>query len=131
MAEIGPSNGVRMVKGYLQSQGIQASERRVGNVMRELNPESSRSRREWKNRVINPIPYTARYLGDKLHIDQNEKLIMFGVCHVAAKDCYSSKIIAHKVFPAKNSVAIYKDFCTSTLESQGIWNTLRVDHGTE
>ena len=31
---------------------------------------------------MNPIPYKADYPGHKLHIDQNEKLVMYEVCHI-------------------------------------------------
>jgi len=34
----------------------------------------------------NPVPYHADYFGHKLHIDQNEKLVMYGVTHVTAVD---------------------------------------------
>ena len=33
-------------------------------------------------RQINPFPYHASYFGHKLHVDQNEKLVMFGVTHI-------------------------------------------------
>ncbi len=38
---------------------------------------------------MNPVP---EYFG---HIDQNEKLIRFGVTHVAASDGYSGKLLVH------------------------------------
>ena len=41
----------------------------------------------------NPIPYQAEYFGHKLHLDQNEKLAMYGVTHVCAIDGYSAKVI--------------------------------------
>ena len=41
----------------------------------------------------NPIPYYASHYGHKLHIDQNEKLGMFGVTHVIAVDGFSSFIV--------------------------------------
>ena len=31
---------------------------------------------------MNPIPYQADYFGHKLHIDQNEKCVMYGVTHI-------------------------------------------------
>jgi len=40
-------------------------------------------------------------------MDQNEKLVMFGVTHVLAVDGYSSKIVAWKSMPVKNNLIIY------------------------
>ncbi len=42
-----------------------------------------------------------------LHIDQNEKLVMFGVVHVLAVDGYSKKIVSLVTMPRKNCVVIY------------------------
>ena len=51
---------------------------------------------------MNPIPYNAQYFGHKLHMDQNEKIAMFGATHVLAVDGYSGKIVAWKSMPVKN-----------------------------
>ena len=58
-------------------------------------------------RNLNPIPYYAEYFGHKLHMDQNEKLVMFGVTHVLAIDGFSSKIVGCKSMPVKNNILIY------------------------
>ena len=58
-------------------------------------------------RQFNPIPYHASYFGQKLHIDQNEKLVMFGVTHICAIDGYSGKIVGFISMPIKNNVEIY------------------------
>lgn len=42
-------------------------------------------------------------------MDQNEKLVHFGVTHVAAIDGYSSFIVGHVVMSVKNNVVIYED----------------------
>ena len=42
---------------------------------------------------MNPIPCYAEYFGHKLHFDQNEKLVRFGVTHVAASDGFSGKLL--------------------------------------
>ena len=59
-------------------------------------------------RNLNPIPYHAEYMGHKLHMDQNEKLGMFGVTHVVAVDGNSSKIVANATMPVKNNLFIYE-----------------------
>lgn len=55
------------------------------------------------------MPYNAEYVGHKLHIDQNEKLVMFGVTHVMAIDGYSKKIVGHSTMPIKNNIIIYDE----------------------
>ena len=39
------------------------------------------------------------YFGHKLHIDQNEKLIMFGFTHFIAVDGYSGMSVSHVIVP--------------------------------
>lgn len=45
----------------------------------------------------------------KLHMDQNEKLCMFGVTHVIAIDGFSKKIVGHSSMPIKNNLTIYEE----------------------
>ena len=54
-------------------------------------------------------------MGHKLHMDQNEKLVMFGVTHVIAVDGYSNKIVANATMPVKNNLAIYEEVYRSVL----------------
>lgn len=44
----------------------------------------------------------------KVHIDQNEKLVMFGVTHVCAVDGYSGKIVGFATMARKNNALIYE-----------------------
>jgi hypothetical protein len=44
-----------------------------------------------------------------MHLDQNEKLVRFGVTHVAASDGYSGKILGIVTMPIKNNLVIYED----------------------
>ena len=39
-------------------------------------------------------------------MDQNEKLVMFGVTHVCAIDVYSGKIVGFESMPVENNVEI-------------------------
>ena len=59
-------------------------------------------------RQMNPVPYHASYFGQKLHVDQNEKLVMFGVTHICARDGYSGMVVAFASMSVKNNVEIYK-----------------------
>ena len=56
----------------------------------------------------NPTPYYASYFGHKVHVDQNEKLVMYGVTHVVTIDGFSGKIVGAAIMPTKNCVAIYE-----------------------
>ena len=89
-SQVGPSYGRKMMTGFLASKGFKVSQQRVGVSLRRVNP-FHHSRRQ--NTSFNPIPYTAAYFGEKLHSDQNEKLIMYGVTHVCAVDGFSDKIV--------------------------------------
>ncbi|KAL2076472.1 hypothetical protein ACEWY4_027936 [Coilia grayii] len=70
-------------------------------------------------------------MGHKLHLDQNEKLAMFGVTHVIAIDGYSSKVVAQATMPVKNNLVIYEDVYRSAVVNYGMWDQVRVDHGKE
>lgn len=48
-------------------------------------------------------------MGHKLHLDQNEKLAMFGVTHILAIDGLSKKIVSHITIPVKNNLRIYEE----------------------
>ncbi|XP_051536623.1 uncharacterized protein LOC127430693 isoform X1 [Myxocyprinus asiaticus] len=80
---------------------------------------------------FNPTPYNAEYMGHKLHMDQNEKLVMFGVTHVVALDGQSKKIVANATMPAKNNLAMYEEVYRPAVTCYGMWDQLRVDHGKE
>ena len=51
--------------------------------------------------AVNPVVYRANYFGEKLHFDQNEKLVMYGVTHVLAVDGYSRKIVGFVTMPRR------------------------------
>lgn len=94
--------------GLLASQGVHASQRRIGTALQRVNPGHHGLRQTTTLQRTNPIPYRANYFGEKLHIDQNEKLVMFGCTHVCAIDGYSGKIVGFVSMPVKNCVIIYE-----------------------
>ena len=107
VARVGPSHGRRTLTGLLRSEGITVGEQRVRESMRRVTPVYIEHRRRNTYHQINPVPYYAQYYGHKLHIDQNEKLIQFGVTHVAAADGYSGKLMGIVTMPIKNPILIY------------------------
>ena len=107
VARVGPSYGRRTLTGLLRSEGITVGEQRVRESMRRVTPVYIEHRHRNTYHQINPVPYYAQYYGHKLHIDQNEKLIQFGVTHVAAADGYSGKLMGIITMPIKNPILIY------------------------
>ena len=107
VVRVGPSYGRRTLTGLLRSEGITVGEQRVRESMRRATPVYIEHRRRNTYHQINPVPYYAQYYGHKLRIDQNEKLIRFGVTHVAAADGFSGKILGIVTMPIKNPILIY------------------------
>ena len=91
----------------LAADGVRVAEERVGKALKQVNPGYNEARSDRARRQFNPIPYHANYFGERLHVDQNEKLVMFGVTHVCAIDGYSGKIVGLVSMPIKNNVEIY------------------------
>ena len=100
-----------MMKGHIDANAGRsvASEKRIGRSLQCVAPEYHVRRRNDTARQTNPIPYTASYYGHKLHIDQNEKLVMYGVTHVCAIDGYSKYIPACHTMSVKNNLIIYEE----------------------
>ena len=95
------------LQGVLASRGIRTGEKRVGESLRYVSPVYCRARTNSTARMTNPTTYRADYFGHKLHIDQNEKNVMFGVTHICAVDGFSRKIVAFSTMPIKNNSVIY------------------------
>ena len=96
------------MRGFLDSQGIHLSEKKVAESLKRVDPQSYERRRNGTIDRTNPLPYHSSCFGHKLHLDQNEKLVMFGVTHVLAVDGYSGLIVSHVTMPIKNNLLIYE-----------------------
>ncbi|KAI7799914.1 hypothetical protein IRJ41_018690 [Triplophysa rosa] len=130
ISETGPTFGRKLMTGYLTANGIRASEGRVGRLLRTIQQPYHHARCNGA-RNLNPVPYTAECMGHKLHIDQNEKLAMFGATHVLAIDGFSNKIVSFSSMPIKNNLLIYEDVYRSAIVNHGMWDQIRVHHGKE
>ncbi|XP_070556173.1 uncharacterized protein [Ptychodera flava] len=128
--EVGPTYGVKTMLGYLDANGLKIGRVRLRNSLRRSHPDFHERRRNDTARQTNPVPYYAAYFGHKLHVDQNEKLVAFGVTHVLFIDGFSRKIVKSVIMPIKNPIVIYKVYREILLEF-GIWDMLRIDHGRE
>ena len=97
------------MKGHLSSIEIVVAENRIGMSLKRVDPNHHVHRATLTYFQTNPTPYSAAYFGEKIHIDQNEKMVMFGVTHVAGVDGYSGRIVASTIMPIKNCATIYED----------------------
>lgn len=82
------------MKGYLASQGLHLGEHCISSSLSRVDPQSHDRRRQDAIDRSNPKPYIANYFGHKIHLDQNEKLIHFGVTRNCSRwllrhDCLS------------------------------------------
>ena len=93
----------------LAAKDIQCSHHTVGAALKTVSPDYAQSRRQGIATLLNPMPYRADNFGEKLHVDQNEKLAMFGVPHVVEVDAhaFSSKVVG-VTMSVKNNVDIYE-----------------------
>ena len=83
----------------MQAQRTFASEGRIRKSLSRVAPLYHHQRPRGAERQINPQPYTAEYHGHKLHMDQNEKLVNYGVVHVCAVDGFSRFIPSFGCMP--------------------------------
>lgn len=128
---VGHVYGKRSMDGLLRSLGIMVSESRVGESLERIYPAQHHMRRQNIQRSLNPHPYSASYFGEKLHFDQNVKLAMYGATHVVCIDGYSRLIVGFLTIPRKNPVLIYEHLFAPLLSTHGLWDQIRMDHGTE
>jgi hypothetical protein len=94
--QVGPTYGRGTITGLLASEGFRVCQILVGHSLQRVDPTNHHC---ITRRSINPIAYRSAYFGEKLHIDQNEKLILFGVTHVCAIDGFSGKVVGFVTMP--------------------------------
>ena len=94
--------------GKLASKGLKISEQRVGVTLKTVNPAHHQERCSSSRQLISPASYLSEYFGHKIHIDQNEKMVMYGVTHICAIDGFSQKVVGFVTMPMKNNLEIYE-----------------------
>ena len=119
-----------MLKGYIQSKGVLVSERKLKSALPRMSPQWHHARQQNSHERSNSSIYVARYFGHKLHLDQNEKLIHYGVTYVLARDGFFEIIVGAAVMQRKNKI-IYDEVYRACLSEYGLWDQVRVDHGRE
>ena len=107
-SKVGKNYGRRMMHGVMKAKGINVGETKIGKILGEINPEAQRKRQNVADRSLNPKVYNAEYFGHKIHYDQYDKIGMFRVVHVCARDGFSGKIVGHATMATKNLI-IYEE----------------------
>ena len=87
--------------GRLRSMGVSILERKVGNALKKICPSTQAERCMQAGRSFYLKVYKADYSGHKLHVDQNEKLLMYGVTHVVARNGYFGIITGYTTMTIK------------------------------
>ena len=99
-----------MMTGFIkQKYRVSVGQNRIDEALSRVAPHYHQRRKSNIARITNPLPYRANYFGHKLHLDQNEKLEMYGVTYVAATDGYSRFIVAGATMSRKNNIKIYEN----------------------
>ena len=131
--EVGNGYGRRMMHGLLSSQDLHVSQSRVAASLQRVAPYHYTSRRlnSGVRQIQNPSLYRASFYGQKVHCDKNEKLAMYGATHVIAVDGFSRKVVRCITTLLKNPIVIYDLLFRPILVQEGIWDQMRVDHGTQ
>ena len=97
------------MKGYMrQKYKVSISQKRISIALQVAAPQYHQRRQTNTARLTNPITYKADYFGRKLYIDQNEKLVMYGVTNVTAIDGHSRFVLCGVAMQVKNNQIIYE-----------------------
>ena len=95
--------------GYVREKyKVNISQRRISTALQMAAPQYHQRCQTNTARLTNQISYKADYFGHKLHIDQNEKLVMYRVTHVTEIDGHSRFVLCGVTMPVKNNQIIYE-----------------------
>ena len=96
------------MKGYLDSKvgSSLASKQLVRRSLTRVSPVYQQQRQKASERQTNPHPYFAEYYGHKRHVDQNKKLVMYGVTHLCSINGYSKYMPGFCCMSVKNNIVI-------------------------
>ena len=105
--QVGQHVGQRRTDRVIRDAGVRVGIRRIAKSLKRVKAVPQEIQRQNTIDRDNPFICDVRYFGKILHLDQNEKLGMFGVTYVTAIDVYSGKIVAGVTTPRKNNLLIY------------------------
>ena len=96
----------------MRPKGRSIYEKTVAKVIKKIYTYHASERDFKAARNLNPKPYHADYFSQKLHIDQNGKLVMYSIAHVITRDGYSRMVVAIATMPIKNNLSIFSYILT-------------------
>ena len=88
--------------------GVSILERKVGNELKKICPSTKAELCVQAGRLFYPKACKAEYFEHKMHVEQNEKLVMYGVTHVVARDGYSGMITGYTTMAIKSNLTIHE-----------------------
>ena len=108
--QVGDAYGAGTLQGYLRTKSVNISVKNINKILKESNPTAFTPRKNDNLDKINPTPYFSPSFGYKGHIDQNEKLVRYGVVHAVFRDGFSGSIENWTTLPSKNPIQLYSQF---------------------
>jgi len=129
--QVGPTYGRKMMNGLLASSGVSVCEGRVGRSLARVNPIYHTSRQEGSDKIKNTKAYFSPHFGHNQHIDQHEKMVMFGITFVILVDGCSGYVLSFSVMPIKCNTTIYEEVYMPPIQEFGLWECLLADWGRE
>ena len=106
---MGENYGRKIVHGLMMAKRINVGGTNIGNLLSEINPEAQLKKQNAVGRSLNPKVYNAKIFVDKIHYVQNEKLGIFRVVRVCARNEFSAKIVGHAKISRKSNLVIYEE----------------------
>lgn len=98
-----------MARFIKQKCGVSVGKNRIGIALSRVVPHYHQRRKSSTARMTSPTSHRAIYFCNYLHLDQNEKLKMYGVTNVVAIDGHSRFSVAGATMFRKYNIKTYED----------------------
>jgi hypothetical protein len=123
--------GWKMMKGYLEVEGIRVGQRRIVEGLNKMDDVEGRLPKEIRiGNKIRRRKYTSEGSNDVWHIDGHEKLMPWGFYIHGAVDGYSEFVVWMFLTTTKKSSKIFEIY-QQAVTQYGRSNTIRSDKGGE
>ena len=119
------NQGESMLMASLTMSGFDVAWNRMRAMTRQVNPEGVEHRRKQRSNPIERVPYNVKNLNELWHMDQNEKLIIFGIVDGATRSILSMMVFDHKF--AQRPLENFQ----RAINAYGVPRSVRFDNGTE
>ena len=119
--------GFSIICGHLKSLGLKVQQRRIKEMLRQIDPESSRLC--WAL-VVSRRAYSVAGPNSLWHVDGHHSLVKWGFVIHGCIDGFSRLIVFLKCATNNKSQTV-KDLFIDATERYGIPSRIRTDHGAE